>query len=271
MRRAGGGPIDPGCDSKEFKLLTANWPTEGRPAIVGHRGAAGHAPENTMASFRRGLELSADAVELDVHLTSDRQPVVIHDPRLERTTNGHGWVSEHTLAELNRLDAGRWFGEDFAGEHIPTLDEVAAWARGRTFLVVEMKNDPRRSDGLEKLVVGVLEANRMLDQSMVISFDHYSIRRLRDLEPRISVGVLYACRPLDPAGLATAAGADALLPQWPYVFREDVRAAHAAGRLVSTWATSDPQVIRRVADLGVDGIATDHPDVAVRALEDRPR
>lgn len=242
------------------------WRPVGRPLIVGHRGAAGHAPENTIASFELAVELGADAVELDVQLSADGHVVALHDQTLDRTTDGRGWVGDFSLSELRRLDAGAWFGAAFCGQRIPTLNEVAVWAKGRTRLVVEIKSFPRPYPGIEARVLDVLSAQGMLDQSMLICFDHHVIRRLRDLSGDVSLGILYACRPLDPIGLARSAGADLLLPFWTFLTRQDVEAAHAAGLLVSTWSTSEPEAIQLVAAAGVDGIATDHPDVARRVL-----
>src|SRR5919197_4354903 len=102
----------------------------GRPLVVGHRGAMGYAPENTLASFELAVEQGADVVELDVHLSRDGQVVVIHDEQLDRTTDGRGLVGDRTLDELKRLDAGSWFDPRFAGQRIPTLHEVLAWASG---------------------------------------------------------------------------------------------------------------------------------------------
>src|ERR671938_442670 len=129
----------------------------GRVWVVGHRGAMGHCPENTLASFERGLELGADWIEVDVHLSRDGALVVIHDETLERTTNGSGLVRERTLAELQRLDAGH-------GERIPTLEEVLVWARGRGIGVdVEIKNAPIYYTGIEAAVVRAVERCGMLD------------------------------------------------------------------------------------------------------------
>src|SRR5438874_12810464 len=113
----------------------------GRLWVVGHRGAMGYCPENTLASFERGLELGADWIELDVHLSRDGALVVIHDETLQRTTNGHGLVREHTLSDLARLDAG-------AGQHVPALPEVLGWAREHnTILDIEIKNAPVYYEG----------------------------------------------------------------------------------------------------------------------------
>jgi glycerophosphoryl diester phosphodiesterase len=226
----------------------------------------GYAPENTFASFELALEQGADLVELDVHLSRDGQVVVIHDERLERTTSGQGLVNQHTVAELRRLEAGAWFDPAFAGQRIPLLAEVLDWARGRAHLAIEIKNGPLFYAGIEDRIVGLLDRHGMRQRALVISFDHQALRRVRELDAELLTGAIYACRPADPLGLAVAAGAGVLEPHWGYVRAEDVAAAHAAGLKVSTWATSDPLELRRLLAAGVDGIATNHPDVLVALL-----
>ena len=224
----------------------------------------GHRPENTLASFAHALELGADWIELDVHLSRDGALIIIHDETLDRTTNGHGLVRDHALAELKQLDAGSSFGPDYAGQRIPTLDEVLEWARARDTVVdIEIKNAPLYYAGIEQAVVAALDRSGMSEQAIVISFDHASVKRVKELSNgRVATGVLYACRPLD-AGvpLARSAGADALLPHWAYVTAEDVAAAHAEGLSVAPWASSDPDVLRSLISCGVDAIGTNHPDV----------
>jgi glycerophosphoryl diester phosphodiesterase len=224
--------------------------------VVGHRGAMGHSPENTMASFQRGLELGADWIELDVHLSRDAALIVIHDETLDRTTNGHGLIREHTLDELKALDAGD-------GQRIPTLDEVLDWARERNTIVdIEIKNAPLYYDGIEQAVVEAVSRAHMIDRVIVISFDHAAVQRVKALDARLATGVLYACRPTDGGvGLATAAGADAVLPHWAYVTAADVTAAHTYGLAIAPWVSSDPDVLKRLIAYGVDAIGTNHPDV----------
>jgi glycerophosphoryl diester phosphodiesterase len=233
----------------------------GRVWIVGHRGAMGYCPENTLVSFERGLELGADWIELDVHLSSDGALIVIHDETLDRTTNGHGLVRDHTLAQLRSLDAGD-------GQKLLTLSEVLDWARQRgTVLDIEIKNAPVFYAGIEDKVVGAIREAEMLDQVIVISFDHGAVKRVKELEPRIATGVLYSCRPTDGGiSLARAAQADAVLPHWAYVTKEDVATAHTAGLSVAPWASSDHEVLKRLVQCGVDAIGTNHPDVLKQVL-----
>lgn len=236
----------------------------GRVWVVGHRGAMGHCPENTLASFERALELGADWIELDVHLSRDGELIVIHDETLDRTTNGHGLVREHTLSELSRLDAGN-------GQHVPTLPEVLGWARKhKTIVDIEIKNAPIYYAGIESAVVKAVREAEMADNVILISFDHAAVKRVKELEPQIQTGVLFACRPTDAGiGLARAAKADAVLPHWAYVTREDVANAHAADLCVAPWASSDPVVLGHLVDCGVDAIGTNHPDVLRDVLRQR--
>src|SRR5438105_301115 len=163
----------------------------GRVWVIGHRGAMGHCPENTMASFERALELGADWIELDVHLSRDSELIVIHDETLERTTNGHGLVCDHTLAELEQLDAGN-------GQRIPTLGEVLDWAgRMNSVVDIEIKNAPLYYPGIEQAVVSALDRSQMTEQVIVISFDHSAVQRVKSLDSRVVTGVLYACRLTD--------------------------------------------------------------------------
>jgi glycerophosphoryl diester phosphodiesterase len=257
----------PATDSRT--LLQRLREPRGRCWVVGHRGAMGYCPENTLASFERALELGADWIELDVHLTRDGRLAVIHDETLERTTNGHGLVKDHSLAELQALDGGAWFAPTYAGQRIPSLDEILAWARERgTVVDVEIKNAPIVYPGIEEAVVAALDRQAMTERAIVISFDHAAVRRVKALEPRLATGVLYAGRPADGGiQLARLAEADALLPHWSYVSAADVGAAHAAGLAVAPWVSSEPGVLRAMVDMGVDAMGTNHPDVLRQILD----
>ncbi|MBI2846260.1 MAG: glycerophosphodiester phosphodiesterase [Chloroflexi bacterium] len=228
--------------------------------VVGHRGAMGHRPENTMASFKKALEMRADLIEMDVHLSRDGRLVVIHDPTLERTTNGKGFVRDMKWAELARLDAGSWFGKEFSGESIPLLDDVIEWARGRIRLVIEIKNGPIYYPGIEDKLGSLLRKKDVLDSSIIVSFDHESIKKVGELAPEATTGVLYACKPLDHISMGEKAGACLLLPHWFYVTKEVVDRCHEKGLGVSPWGVNDLSVMEQLVGWGVDSIGTDYPD-----------
>ncbi|MGE3907983.1 MAG: glycerophosphodiester phosphodiesterase [Chloroflexota bacterium] len=240
---------------------------DGPPRIFGHRGAMGYAPENTFASFELALQQGVQAIELDVHLTADGEVVVIHDPLLDRTTDGQGMVGEKTLAELKALDVGSHFGAQFAGQRIPTLGETLGWARGKCVLDIEIKGGPWPYPGLEEKVVQLVREHEMTDQVIVISFHHPTVARVKALAPEIATGTLWSCRPIDPVAVAQAANANAMLPFWAYCDQETVDRAHEAGLSVHPWATSEPRVINRLIAMGVDSICSNHPDVVGEALQ----
>jgi glycerophosphoryl diester phosphodiesterase len=237
--------------------------TPGAPVLrVGHRGARGHAPENTFASFNLAVEMGVSAVETDVHVTRDGAVVLIHDHTVERTTDGRGYVKDMTLAEMKALDAGAWVDARFAGERVPELGEFLAWARARDVAVaIEVKNGPiYYPDIAEKLIAGLRE-HEMLERALVISFDHPVLRHVREIEPALTTGILYVARLADPVGAARAAGAAALHPHWAYVTPDLVQTAHAAGLAVSPWCPNDAPTIQMLARMGVDSIGTDYPEL----------
>ena len=127
---------------------------------IAHRGASALAPENTIAAFERAVELGADVIELDLHMSQDGELVVIHDDTLDRTTDGSGPVHHRSLGELMRLDAGRWFGEGFAGQRIPRLDEVLDRFAGKVPLALEIKAGSTFFPGIEEKVVSALRERR---------------------------------------------------------------------------------------------------------------
>lgn len=232
------------------------------PQIVAHRGASAEAPENTLAAFRRAIEIGVDAVELDVHLTSDGEPVVIHDPMLDRTTDGRGLVRDQTLAAMRRLDAGRWFGERFAGERVPTLAEALDLLRP-VRVIVEVKNGPIYYPGIAARVAAEVRAAGHPSVT-ASSFDHPVLVELKAEATRLGsvldTAVLYVGRPVNPIGLALDAGADALHPHWAYLTPELIGAAHAAGLRVETWTVDDPLYLAHVMGMAPDGVMTNHPD-----------
>ena len=160
-----------------------------RPLVLAHRGASAYAPENTIAAFRLAHELGADGIELDVQLTRDKIPVVIHDDTVDRTTDGKGLVRELTIAEIARLDAGTWKTEDFAGEGIPTLAQVfealSDWlhpaGRARPCLInVELKTDRLTTDGLERQVMNVISRFGLQNRILLSSFNPLTLHRAKN-------------------------------------------------------------------------------------------
>jgi glycerophosphoryl diester phosphodiesterase len=205
---------------------------DGRPLLGGHRGNPADSPENTMRSFRSAIAAGCDLIECDVHLSSDGRLVVIHDHTLERTTNGKGLVYEHTAAELRKLDAGK-------GERIPLLQEVVELSLGKVGLVIEIKKLPIPYPGLEEKLLAMLRQLGAVPECAVISFHHPSIRALREMEPKLQVGILEGARPIDPARMLRESGADVYSPHWGAMDPQLVKEVHAAGGAVAVWPVDD--------------------------------
>lgn len=238
-----------------------------RPLVIAHRGTPAEAPENTMAGFRRALDLGTDGLEFDVHLSRDGEPVVCHDEQLDRTTNGHGFLKDYTLEELRRLDAGSWFDPGFKGERLPTAREVLALAADRgAFVNVELKSGIVLYPGLEAKVAALLAEFGLTGRAIVSSFNHYSLVALMRLAPQIKTGLLYEAGLYEPWVYARHVGAGALHPYFPGVFPELVAGAHAAGLLVNPWTVDEPEHLRAMIAAGVDGIITNRPERLIELL-----
>ena len=223
--------------------------------IMGHRGAPADEPENTLRSFRRALAVGVAAVELDVQLTKDGRLAVIHDETLDRTTNGKGKVKDFTLAELQRLDAGR-------GEPVPSLEEVFDLVQGQAGLVVELKQ-PDAAGALLRF----FQERRVFEVATVVSFWHPAVKALKEAEPRLDVGVLMVGCPADPVGLARAAGADTLALNYRYVTRELVDAAHRQEIKVIVWNIDDPETLKPYLAMNLDAICTNRPQEIINHLK----
>ena len=224
----------------------------GVPLVGGHRGNPAEHPENTLASFRSAIELGVVLIECDVHLSADGELIVIHDHTLDRTTNGSGLVVQHTLSELRDLDAG-------SGERLPTLAEVCALARDRVGLCIETKQIPIPYPGLEEKLIAQLRESEMLDRTAVISFHHGGVRRLKELEPRLAVGVLEGARPIDPVAILRSADADIYAPHYGAMDPELVEQVHAAGGVVGVWTVDDSAAVAWCQVCKPDSIFTNRP------------
>ncbi|HUY28390.1 MAG TPA: glycerophosphodiester phosphodiesterase family protein [Candidatus Binataceae bacterium] len=215
---------------------------------IGHRGASKAFPENTLAAFRAACEAGADLCELDVQLSRDGAVVVIHDATVDRTTNGRGAVADLTLAELQRLDAGR-------GERIPTLEEVFAATAGRCGLDVELK-----IAGLEPQVAAIMRKWNAAETSMVSSFDWRALEAMRTAAPEIRLGVLAEKNPARMLEAAERMHAYAVNPRFDLASREFCADAHARGFKVLVWTVDAPEAMGILIAAGVDGVVTNYPE-----------
>ena len=239
------------------------------PLILGHRGVPVVAPENTLAGFRKAVEIGSDGIELDVHLSRDGQIVVIHDERLERTTDGSGLVGEKSLAELVELNAAAKFAGGAGVQRIPTLDQVFDAVGDACRLInIEIKSGVVLYPGIEAKLVELVRRRGAADKVVFSSFNHYSLVELKRLAPEMAIGLLYMGALVEPWRYAARLGAEALHPIHFTVFPEFVAGAHQAGVQVNAWTCDTPADIHRMLASRVDAIITNDVSLAVRMREE---
>jgi glycerophosphoryl diester phosphodiesterase len=244
------------------------------PAIIAHRGGSAFAPENTLAAFQYAVDHGADGVELDVHLSADGEVIVIHDADLGRTTNGSGSVYQKNLAELKELDAGSWFGPQFAGQRIPTLGEVFELINDRLFVNVELKGPGLFRSALPARVVELVRQYSLAEQVIFSSFNPWQLQQIGRLLPGSRLGLL-----LPPGGIGGVVRilSKPIVTPWAYHphYRSVTpaffaRAAHEA-RPVLAYTVNQAEEIRRLCELGIYGIITDDPETALALRAERIR
>ncbi len=240
-----------------------------RPILFAHRGDLVHAPENTLPAFQQAIQKGADGVELDVKLTLDGHVIVIHDSTVDRTTDGKGHVSSFTLEAIRKLDAGKWFDEKFSGTQVPLLEEVFETVGKDKMINIELKYYPTERKDLVIKVCELIKRHNNQSQILFSSFFPFNLKIAAQTLPEI------------PRGLLAMPG---FLGLWSRSFgfmfgeyqslhshissasREQMQRAHRINRRVHVWTANTPEDVIRLKEWGADGIFTDDPQMAVRAL-----
>lgn len=240
-----------------------------RPILFAHRGDLAHAPENTLPSFQQAIDKGADGVELDAKLTADGHVIVIHDTTVDRTTDGKGKIPSFTLEAIRKLDAGKWFNEKFAGTKVPMLEEVFALIGRDKMINIELTNYATPRDGLVTRVCELIKRHNNQDQILFSSFFPANLKVAEQTLPQIPRALLAM-----PGFVGlwsrsfgfTFGEYQALHPHISSASREQVQRAHRLNRRVHVWTANTPEEVDRLKEWGVDGIFTDDPQTAVRAL-----
>jgi glycerophosphoryl diester phosphodiesterase len=240
------------------------------PAVVGHRGSAANAPENTLASLRLAAEQGAKMVEFDAKLTADGVVVLMHDSLLERTTDGHGPVAAMSWTEIAKLDAGSWFGEAWRGERVPTLEQALALLVELDITAnIEIKPCPGREAETGRAIVAGIRAQWPRDRGSLLlsSFARDGLAAARDSAPELPRGLLIWEKPADwsaaAAGLACRSihcGAQHLTPEWAAEIKR-------LGYDLAVYTVNDPALAWQLRGWGADSVITDDPGVLRRALQ----
>ncbi|WOV86648.1 glycerophosphodiester phosphodiesterase family protein [Sporosarcina oncorhynchi] len=226
---------------------------------IAHRGASGFAPENTRAAFQKGVELKADYLECDIHVSKDGELVIMHDDKVDRTTNGNGLISEYTLEELRDFDAGSYHSEEFAGEMIMTMNELLEEFYEQVGLLIELKN-PSSYPGIEEKVVDLLKEYEDLSSIIIQSFDSESMKKIHSMLPDLEVAVLI--RPAE--SLLSPKKLDELTSFASYINfnvsflnKRMVDNIHTRDSKVLVWSKKDKKLVAKAQKYGVDGIISD--------------
>lgn len=241
-----------------------------KPLIIAHRGSSGEYPENTLASYRAAVEIGADFFELDARLSRDGVPVIMHDAKVDRTTNGAGAVAEMTVEELKWLDAGSWKGARFASEPVPTVEEAFA-----TFpnagIVVELKSKPDDPPGLEEAVLEIVQRYRAAERVIYCSFNPAALARLLALGATSRMApILHRGTPRkDKRAFAALSRVEALHPEQSQCTPRAIRWALRHGWLVNPWTVDDVETMRTLLDRGASGISTNRPDLLMSLIKER--
>jgi glycerophosphoryl diester phosphodiesterase len=233
--------------------------------VIAHRGASGYAPENTMPAFEKALEMGAEGIELDVHLTKDGETVVIHDHTIDRTSNGTGMVGQFTLEEIKQLDFGSWFDEKFNGTTIPTLKEVLELLKGwEGLLNIEVKSGPIIYPEIEQKLIALIKQYGFEQKVIFSSFNHYSLCDIKKIDPAMDIGILYMCGLVEPWIYAEHINAQALHPLFYNIIPELVEGCKKSGIKLNPYTIDDPKDMERIIKAEVDGIITNYPDLALK-------
>ncbi|MFC4617911.1 glycerophosphodiester phosphodiesterase [Camelliibacillus cellulosilyticus] len=240
--------------------------------IIAHRGASSKCPENTMMAFKQAERDGADGIELDLHLTRDRIPVVIHDETVDRTTDGYGFIKDYTVSGLKKLSAGRWKGWKFRNADIPTFEEVLEWIQTtKLLLVIEFKNNLFPYKGLENLTLDLIDRYGMADRTIYSSFNHDSLMKLKKIDQSVETAPLYSKPITDPARYVKSLGASGIHPYYRITTQPLVQMMHNHHFKVRPYTVNAPHIMDALLKWGVDGLITDQPALAHKMRKQQVR
>jgi glycerophosphoryl diester phosphodiesterase len=263
------------AEKKETEKNMKKVENDKSPIVIAHRGGAKLAPENTLAAFENAIALGVDMIEIDVHLSKDKEIIVIHDYTLDRTTNGTGDIKDLTLDEIKQFDAGSWFSENYVNEKVPTLNETLEEINGRCKLLIEIKDGDERYPGLEKKIVQTIKAQNASQWVVIQSFNKKSILRIKEMYPELITYYLMGMNFNEfyskisnqiSEGKSIERKFDGVAPHHPSLDKNKVAFLHNAGYGVFTFTVNDKSDMKKVVEIGVDGIITDSPDILENIL-----
>ena len=244
--------------------------------VIAHRGGANLAPENTLAAFQNAIDLGVDMIEIDVEQTRDSIVVVIHDDKVDRTTDGTGWVDSLSYGYVKTLDAGSWFDKSFKNERVPILEEVLQLIDGRVTLLVEIKDGSERYPGIEQRTVEAIQQFNAHSWTIVQSFNKKAIERVKAIDPDIKTYYLLGrnfseyyktFRNKDKQSHSFTSGYDGIAVHYKMLNANSVESIKQSGLGLFTWTVDDTSDMAHMINIGVDGIITDSPDKLINLIQ----
>lgn len=247
--------------------------------IIGHRGASGLSPENTLVSIKKAIDLNADIIEIDVHQTKDSVIVVIHDETVDRTTNGEGRVRDLTFREIKILDAGSWFNKKFKNERIPSLEEVLALIDGKCGLMIEMKGSDDIYPGIVKRVYNLINKYNGIKWCIIQSFNDEFLQSFHSIDSTIVLNKLIAFdipflpvfidNSIHTGNISDYDYVDAININKIFLTQGKIENIHSAGYQVNVWTVNDSLDIEDYFRLGADGVITNFPNYKRNIVMDK--
>ncbi|MGA9288015.1 MAG: glycerophosphodiester phosphodiesterase [Anaerobacillus sp.] len=235
--------------------------------IFGHRGSPSTHPENTLISFQAAQKAGVHGIELDVQLTKDGMPVVIHDERVDRTTNGIGWVKDFLYDDLIRLDAGHSFSNRYQGTPIPSLEHVLQWISSTSLsLNIELKTGFMPYLGIEDLVMDLLSHYNLEDRTIISSFNHYSVQRVAQKNTNLETAILLMEKLVNPWDYIQNVGANGIHIEWHALDENLIANTKSRGIPIRVFTANDHDHITTVKQLGCEAIFTDYPGPALQLI-----
>ena len=240
------------------------------PFIWAHRGASGSAPENTIVAFKRAIDLGADGIELDIQLTKDDEIVVCHDEKIDRTSDGKGWLKDYTLEELRTFNFNQQFPE-YGPQPIPTMREVLELIKPTNLVIdIELKTSVIYYEKLEEKIVELIKEYEMEDRVNYSSFNHYTCVHLHEVNPDAEVGFLYWDAPIGFPEYAKRYGANAINPVYANLYLMDtVEKAKENNLKIYVWDVFTEEEMKACEEIGVDAIITNYPELARNVYKER--
>lgn len=257
------------CAAKK-EIVPPPWKGKYSTLVIAHRGFSGQYPENTMVAFQKAIELGCDMIELDVHFSKDKELVVIHDDKLDRTTNGEGRVYDFTLKEIKNFDAGSWIGSRFSAEKIPTLKEVLQMAKDKKPVNIEIKDPKERQYPIEELAERALKEVKeagMLHQVNFFSFNPSALRKIKEKEPTAWITLVYGKEWKTLREVTGGEDYPILGLRDKNLGKDDIAKIHEQGFQIYVWTVDNPAEMEKFIAWRVDGIITNHPDRLIKALK----